>query len=296
MKHESSDSAFEPMPEPENKAPETALADTPEASGTSDADQLKQARRNIFIGAAWCFGGLLVTLLTYHLAEEGGRFVVAYGAVVWGLIQAAQGLFSYIGIKRRLRDARGIRRAVTLALCGLAAAGYLGYLSLRTATGGETLDREQQWSCEELGLRATVPAGYRPFSESFAEETDSTYARHVAFVTSPDEWEFSISGLPGAVASDVERIADISDFCMQRDSAFFDGGILRPAELRTVAGIEMLCAEGYRTEWPGFVFLTYDLLNRHSLISVSIIYPQAEYGTETAQRRIDGLLQGIETY
>jgi len=42
-------------------------------------------------GILWCVGGLLVTLLTYNMAEEGGRYVVAWGAVIFGAYQFFKG-------------------------------------------------------------------------------------------------------------------------------------------------------------------------------------------------------------
>jgi hypothetical protein len=48
--------------------------------------------RNVFVGAAWCVGGIVVTALTYQLASGGGTFVVAWGAILFGGIQFLRGL------------------------------------------------------------------------------------------------------------------------------------------------------------------------------------------------------------
>ena len=60
--------------------------------------QYKQEKReagnkNMLYGALWCVGGLLVTILTYSAASDGGTYVVAWGAVIFGAIQFFKGMF-----------------------------------------------------------------------------------------------------------------------------------------------------------------------------------------------------------
>ncbi|MCI0637595.1 MAG: hypothetical protein L0Y72_24260 [Gemmataceae bacterium] len=53
-------------------------------------DQL--GRRNMLFGGMWFVGGLIVTLGTMAMVSEGGgRFVIAWGAVIWGAIQFIRG-------------------------------------------------------------------------------------------------------------------------------------------------------------------------------------------------------------
>lgn len=55
---------------------------------------IKQAAmKNMLFGALWCIGGLAVTALTYQAASNGGKYVVAWGAVIFGAIQFFRGLF-----------------------------------------------------------------------------------------------------------------------------------------------------------------------------------------------------------
>ena len=52
-------------------------------------------KKNMAVGAAWCVGGLIVTYITYQMAENnpgGGTYFVAWGAVVFGAIQFFKGL------------------------------------------------------------------------------------------------------------------------------------------------------------------------------------------------------------
>ena len=65
-------------------------------------NQYKQEKReagnkNMHYGALWCVGGLLVTILTYSAASDGGTYVVAWGAVIFGAIQFFKGLFQRLG-------------------------------------------------------------------------------------------------------------------------------------------------------------------------------------------------------
>jgi len=45
------------------------------------------------IGLLWCIGGIVVTAITYAAASGGGTFIVAWGAVLFGAVQAVRGLF-----------------------------------------------------------------------------------------------------------------------------------------------------------------------------------------------------------
>jgi hypothetical protein len=48
-------------------------------------------QKNMLYGALWFLGGLVVTLLTFTAAQGGGRYVIAWGAVVFGAIQFMRG-------------------------------------------------------------------------------------------------------------------------------------------------------------------------------------------------------------
>lgn len=55
-------------------------------------------RRNMLFGALWCIGGTVVTVATYSAASSGGggRYVIAWGAILFGAVQFFQGLFQYL--------------------------------------------------------------------------------------------------------------------------------------------------------------------------------------------------------
>jgi hypothetical protein len=50
---------------------------------------IKKADKNILWGSGWFVGGLIVTLVSMG---SGSRYIVAYGAIIGGLIQLISGL------------------------------------------------------------------------------------------------------------------------------------------------------------------------------------------------------------
>ena len=53
-------------------------------------------KKNMLYGALWCIGGIVVTAATYSAASNGGTYVVAWGAIVFGAIQFFRGLVQAI--------------------------------------------------------------------------------------------------------------------------------------------------------------------------------------------------------
>ena len=58
--------------------------------GRSEAPPDEGTKAMIY-GAMWFIGGVLVTALSYGSARGGGRYVVAYGAIVFGAIKFLRG-------------------------------------------------------------------------------------------------------------------------------------------------------------------------------------------------------------
>ena len=282
---------FEPMPEtpaePESPAPESA---------GQPAASLAESKKNILAGLLWCVGGLAFSFISSYFTEAGGRYVIATGAVLWGAWQAITGLYIWLKIKYSAGEYTAFRRMLAAAVCTALLIGYLTVLSTQLVNGGgelPLLDTEQTYDCPDLGLRIRIPAGYTAVEEAAEPETDSTYARYTMYVLD-GEWEFNIDALQNALSPDAESITDISDYCQSRDSAYYDGGIIKASRPFSSNGIDMLRSEGRRTEYPGFVFTTYDLKQGQSLITVGISYPANEYGKTGTLQRIEELLQGIE--
>ena len=76
----------------EGLAPELAAVVVDKLSIMRSQAIRSAARKSMLYGGLWCVGGLLVTILTYGAASGGGRFIVAWGAIVYGGIQFFRGL------------------------------------------------------------------------------------------------------------------------------------------------------------------------------------------------------------
>ncbi len=288
---ETQEPVFEPMPETPAE-PESTVS---EPAG-QPAASLAEAKKNILVGLLWCVGGLAFSFISYYLTEAGGRYVIATGAILWGAWQAISGLYIWLKIKYSAGEYAAFRRMLAAAVCTALLIGYLTVLSTQLVNGGDgasLLDTEQTYDCPDLGLRIRIPAGYTAVEETTEPETDSTYARYTMYVLD-GEWEFNADALQDVLDAEVENVAEISDYCQSRDSAYYDGGIIKASRPFTANGIDMLRSEGRRTEYPGFVFTNYDLKQGRSLITVGISYPANEYGKTGTLGRIEELLRGIE--
>lgn len=282
---------FEPMPE----TPAEPASTVSESAG-QPAASLAEAKKNILVGLLWCVGGLAFSFISYYLTEAGGRYVIATGAILWGAWQAIMGLYVWLKIKHGAGEYAAFWRMLATAVCTALLIGYLTVLSTQLVDeGGELplLDTEQTYDCTDLGLRIRIPAGYSALEESIEPETDSTYARYTMYVLD-GEWEFNIDALQDVFDPEAKSIADLSGYCASRDSAYYDGGIIKASRPLVSNGIDMLYSEGRRTEYPGFVFTAYDLKQGQSLITVGISYPSKEYGKTRTLRRVEELLRGIE--
>jgi len=65
-----------------------------------------KAQKNAFYGLLWFGGGLVVTILTYALASNGGggTYVVAWGPVIFGGIQLFRGLIGLAAGDKELAE------------------------------------------------------------------------------------------------------------------------------------------------------------------------------------------------
>jgi hypothetical protein len=59
--------------------------------GSREAREAGQ--KNMLLGALWCIGGTVVTVVSYSAASGGGgRYIIAWGAIIFGAIQFFRGL------------------------------------------------------------------------------------------------------------------------------------------------------------------------------------------------------------
>lgn len=56
------------------------------------ADRKERGAKNMMIGGLICVVGIIITAATYSGASGGGRYVIAWGAIIFGAIRFFQGL------------------------------------------------------------------------------------------------------------------------------------------------------------------------------------------------------------
>jgi hypothetical protein len=68
-----------------------------------DLEPDEAGSRNMIFGALWCFGGIVVTALTLSAASAtgGGMYVVAWGAILFGVAQFFRGVIQKVKRRRR---------------------------------------------------------------------------------------------------------------------------------------------------------------------------------------------------
>lgn len=70
-------------------APKAAATVVYDLSRLRAAAEQEASKKNMLYGALWCLGGLAVTLITY---SDGGSYVIAWGAILYGGIRFFRGL------------------------------------------------------------------------------------------------------------------------------------------------------------------------------------------------------------
>lgn len=287
---ETEKNVFEPMPETTDD--QQIVAQPPAAA--SEEEELAEARKNLLAGLVWCLGGLAFSYGSYYLTQAGGRYFVATGAVIWGVVQAGRGLFAWMKIKRRNGRFGALWGMAVGTVCGLAGVIYLLLLSsqLGEGSGLEPLNRPQVYTVAQAGLRITVPEGFTAFEIEDFPETDSTYAHHQMY-TQDGLWEMNVATFEG-VLEGAERIGDAADFIRERDSLYYSGGVVTPTRPCTYGGREMLCSEGRQKDYPAYLFARHNMQIGEALVTVTLIYPSGLHGTDEARKRTEELLERIE--
>lgn len=51
-----------------------------------------EGRRDMLIGGLWIAGGLVITIGTYMAAQGGGRYLITYGPIIYGVIRFFKGV------------------------------------------------------------------------------------------------------------------------------------------------------------------------------------------------------------
>jgi hypothetical protein len=72
--------------------PETISRLVDHAFEAHESTKSEGGSKDMLYGALWCIGGIIVTAVTYSAASGGGRYFVAWGAIIFGGIQFFKGL------------------------------------------------------------------------------------------------------------------------------------------------------------------------------------------------------------
>jgi HEAT repeat protein len=116
--------AHEAGPPPPATAP--AAADT-------DAEEDKGGRTSLVSGAFWLSLGTCVTGITYLLAKPGGKYMLAYGAVIGGLVAFGRGLMRFWSVRPEPPFPwKAVAIAGLVPVMGMA--GIVGYVKVRDAS------------------------------------------------------------------------------------------------------------------------------------------------------------------
>lgn len=70
-------------------------ASTSAPGSTHGNGQVREGAGSMAVGGIVCLVGILITAGTYNAASDGGHFVVAWGAIVFGAIQFFRGLIAW---------------------------------------------------------------------------------------------------------------------------------------------------------------------------------------------------------
>ena len=74
--------------------PQTVRTVVTELSKVKTSAQRSSGLQNMGIGALFCIGGIIATVVTYGMASEsGGMYLIARGPAIFGGIQFFRGLF-----------------------------------------------------------------------------------------------------------------------------------------------------------------------------------------------------------
>jgi hypothetical protein len=74
--------------------PQAARTVVTELSNVKSSATRSAGLQNMGIGALFCIGGIIATVVTYAMASEsGGMYIIAWGPAIFGGIQFFRGLF-----------------------------------------------------------------------------------------------------------------------------------------------------------------------------------------------------------
>ncbi len=58
-------------------------------------------KRHMVYGVLWAIGGIAVTIITYVTSSISGVYLIAWGAILWGLIDFFRGLVGWLKFRKQ---------------------------------------------------------------------------------------------------------------------------------------------------------------------------------------------------
>jgi hypothetical protein len=122
------DFALATLTDPEMRARYDAQTPTESSStdsGTDDEGYVAAAFGHARNGALWFAGGGLVTALSYASTGVGGKYFIAWGAVIFGAFQLLRGLAVYLRVPGAARTGRQVAIIGALAAIGALSSSWV---------------------------------------------------------------------------------------------------------------------------------------------------------------------------
>jgi hypothetical protein len=122
------DFALSTLTDPQLRARYDAQVPAP-TTQTDAAAQAEYAAASAFTyarnGALWFAGGGLITALSYAASGSGGRFFIAWGAVLFGAFQLVRGLAVYLRMPAAARTGGQVALLAVLGACGTLSSAWV---------------------------------------------------------------------------------------------------------------------------------------------------------------------------
>lgn len=223
-------------------------------------------KRNMLVGLLLCVAGLVVTIISYYTAKEGGQYSIYYGLCLWGVIQFGRGFKAHI---HELANAQQKQSLVRWLLGGVAfLILFISALiwTVREFSGDKQIvDKEQIVELQEYAITINIPKGFFKVEEEVSSETDSTYAYHSVYSADEEcEYVFVVTEIG---VSDTVTIVDEASHVADDVVAFSDSLLEYPVIVNLGELAAMRHVEFFEEE--SVVKLSYALVHKGNLVRLS---------------------------
>lgn len=160
-----------------------------EYNNLPDSQKWSAAKRDMIAGALWCIGGLAVTFLSYYFAKNGSKYILAYGAVLFGAFQGIRGLVNYLKLTRRYDEPEKFRKGLVLGILAIVAVVGLSVWGYNRTHAGNVkfLSYEQVIQDDVAGVTFTIPSEFSEVEKEEIPETDSSCVMAYYYTIGPDK-------------------------------------------------------------------------------------------------------------